>query len=131
VKSVAKFVGLIVASLLLVGLLIVIFTGNFPDIADDNPFTVVITNNTASTVFDHDYFKPGGPVVLKPGQSFHSPEYSNEGVDVDRITDSNGSLLGCLPFHFSSNPPNQIVVRISEMVPCKDLGKYNSRDWPG
>jgi len=107
--------------------------------ANDNPFTVTITNNTGQTVVDHGFFvaqpgtsNGGGAVVLKPGQSFGEPEFANEGVDPDRITTLAGQTLGCFPFQFSENAPTPLVVNVSQMVPCKKWVPESTQphDWP-
>src|ERR1700677_5137271 len=107
--------------------------------ANDVPFTVTISNNTGHTLIDHSFFtpKPGtssgdDPVVLKPGQSFGEPEFTNEGTDPDTITTVAGKVLGCLPFQFSENPSKSLVVKVTETVPCRHWAfEANSpKDWP-
>jgi hypothetical protein len=107
--------------------------------ANDDPFTVTVTNNTFHTVVDHSFFTTipgtvngGDPVVLKPGRSFEESEFANEGTDPDRITSLSGRTLGCLPFQFSENAPTPINVNITQMVRCLRWGfEVNMpRDWP-
>jgi hypothetical protein len=105
--------------------------------ANDDPFTVTIRNNTSQTVVDHGYFvtvpgtsNGGGAVVLRSGQSFGEPEFANEGVDPDRITSLGGTTIGCLPFQFSENAPKPLVVKVTEMVPCRQWPEYSKEDWP-
>lgn len=107
--------------------------------ANDDPFTVTITNNTDHTVVDDSFFLPkpgttvsGDPVLLKPGHSFGETEFANEGVDPDRITTPSGKTLGCFPFQFSENAPTPLVVKVSQMVPCKRWVPESNlpRDWP-
>ena len=100
--------------------------------ANDDPFKVKIINDTGQTVVDHGYFE-GQPEVLKPGRSVDEDEFANEGVGQDRITSATGRTLGCLPFQFSENPPVEVRVKLTEMVPCRNWGNPsgNSRyDWP-
>jgi hypothetical protein len=93
--------------------------------AEDVPFTITVTNNTPQTVVDHEFFmtKPGtvnggGAVVFKPGHSYSESEFSNEGVDPDKLTTLSGKTLGCFPFQFSQDDPG-LRVKLSQMVPCK------------
>jgi len=107
--------------------------------ANDDPFPVLMTNNTHQTLVDIAWFvttpgtsNGGGQVVLKPGQSFAEEETANLGVSQDRITTLAGKTLGCLPFQFSENPPVEITVDLTEKVPCGHWGdgKQSKHDWP-
>jgi len=107
--------------------------------ANDDPFTVTITNDTGQTVVDHGFFvtqpgtsNGGGAIVLKPGKSFDESEFANEGVNPDRITTSTGRPLGCFPFQFSENVPTPLVVKVSQMVPCQKWVPHTTQphDWP-
>lgn len=106
--------------------------------AEDVSFTITVTNNTHQTVIDHEFFmtKPGtvdggGPVVFKPGHSYSESEFSNEGVDPDRLTTLSGKTLGCFPFQFSQDDPG-LRVKVSQMVPCKRWVPESNlpADWP-
>jgi hypothetical protein len=110
--------------------------------AEDVPFTVTVVNDTPRTVVDHVFFganagtkdasSNGQTVKVAPGQSFGEAEYSNLGVDPDRITDLGGETLGCLPLKFSENPPKSVSVKVTQMVQCKHWA-YESdspKDWP-
>jgi hypothetical protein len=108
--------------------------GGFEDVS----FNVTVTNNTSRTVVDHAFFitqpgtsNGGGTVVLKPGHSFDDPEFANEGVDPDRITNLAGKTLGCFPFQFSEDVSG-LRVKLTEMVPCKHWVPESNqpKDWP-
>lgn len=105
---------------------------------EDVPFTITVTDDTSQTVVDHEFFmtKPGtvdggGAVVFKPGHSYSEGEFSNEGVDPDKLTTLSGKTLGCFPFQFSQDDPG-LRVKVSQMVPCKHWVPESNlpRDWP-
>jgi hypothetical protein len=107
--------------------------------ANDDPFSVTVTNNTSHTVIDHSFFTTipgtvngGDPIVLQPGHSFGESEFAGEGTDPDRITSLSGKTLGCLPFQFSENAPTKIDVRVTQMVRCRHWGNEveSPKDWP-
>jgi hypothetical protein len=106
-------------------------------------FPATIVNDTSQPVLVHTVFgsvygtkgrTPKHPLVvaLKPGDSFQAHEYSNEGVDPDRVTNLAGRTLGCLPFQFHKTPPTPVSVGISQMVPCRDWVRRSTmpHDWP-
>ncbi len=110
--------------------------------ANDDPFTVTIKNDTSAAIVDHSFFgaaygTPGtshnGQVItLTPGRSFAETEFANEGVDPDRVTSLSGKTLGCFPFQFSENAPTSVVVKVTQMVRCKNWVPESNlpRDWP-
>lgn len=110
--------------------------------AEDVPFTVTVVNDTPHTVVDHVFFSVnhgtkevssnGQIVTVPPGHSFGEAEYSDEGVDPDRITDLGDETLGCLPLKFSENPPKPVSVEITQMVKYHHWSQYGStrKDWP-
>jgi hypothetical protein len=96
--------------------------------ANDDPFTVTITNDTSQTIVDHTFFSAaygtpashnGTVIVVKPGRSAGVTEVANLGTDPDRITSLSGVTLGCLPFQFSENPPTTLDVKVTQMVHCR------------
>jgi hypothetical protein len=110
--------------------------------AEDVPFTVTVSNDTSHTIIDHVFFtvnygtkdasSNGRIVTVLPGHSFGEGEYSNEGVDPDRITNLSGKTLGCFPFQFSETPPKPLVVKVTQLVPCRHWALESNlpKDWP-
>jgi hypothetical protein len=100
--------------------------------AEDVPFNVRVINDTSHTVVDQTDEDASDSTTLKAGQSFLDSEFTNEGVRPDRITSLSGATLGCLPFQFTNTPPATLVVKISQMVPCRHwaVGSNIRRDWP-
>ncbi len=133
---------LIVLGVVALGLAVVASISGIGIGANDDPFTVTITNNTPHPIVDHssfgaaygtkDAFDGGMIIVLKPGQSFQDAEFANEGVHPDRITSVGGKTIGCLPFQFSENVPKPLVVKVTERVPCRHWipGSNLPKDWP-
>jgi hypothetical protein len=96
------------------------------------PFNVKVTNDTSHAVVEQTDEDASYSTVLTPGQSFLDPEYTNEGVQPDRMTSPQGETLGCLPFQFTETPSHTLKVRTSQLVKCKRwaVGANISHDWP-
>jgi hypothetical protein len=107
----------------------------------ENSFSVPLKNNSSHAVEVEECQGNGRACVLapysavtelKPGQSMGT--VAGFGYrDSFQVSTSGGRILGCLPLQFSRQPPSNVDIRTSEVVPCdRALGasSMHGHDWP-
>jgi hypothetical protein len=108
--------------------------------SDDDSFNIIVINNTPNTVtvanctVDSNVCAPfQGSFSLKPGDFAQENENSDGVFRPSEVLATNGVVVGCLPFQYSSTPRSTLQVEITASVPCgNSLGAADSKgkDWP-
>lgn len=108
-------------------------TSRSPSQSRTTPLPAIVDHSFFGAVYGTSNTSDDGQVItLKPGHSFVENEFANEGVDPDRVTSLSGKTLGCFPFQFTENAPAPVVVKVTQMVMCRDwIPESNQpKDWP-
>jgi hypothetical protein len=65
-----------------------------------------------------------------PGQRAQDVGVPDGAPRAEALFSLSGRELGCLPFQFSTTPPGNLQVYLSELIPCGHSGGVHGHDWP-
>ena len=103
------------------------------------PFEVVVVNDSRGTLqLSMCQFGDCGDaretVTLEAGHEMRVPSLTDYNPRPWKIVAADGRIIGCLPFFFSSYPPDEhLVVPVSRAVACGDdfgASSVTGPDWP-
>jgi hypothetical protein len=99
------------------------------------PFNFGLKNNLRETVDVLDCnnstcSKAAGEWIIPPGSVGQGVGVPDGVLRAQKVFSQSGKALGCLPFRFSTTPPGNLQVDVSEMVSCGDSGGAHGKDWP-
>ena len=130
--AIAFILGLVVAAL-------VSDPGAESGLTNGDPFNLSIHNDSPDTVIVHSCInktcdKYLQSVTLDPGKRDPEGGTADGLTRAFKITSSDGTVLGCMPFRFTRPLTVNPSFEVSTMVPCGSDGGVGSAgpgDWPG